>query len=67
MPDKVALFYTGDAEGNPFVSGVPARDLTEADLVHLATRRGTTPTKLADELLAGPYRKPATPAPKPEG
>lgn len=65
--DKVALYYTGDASGNPSLSGVPARDLTEND-VHrlLVEEHGTVPTgaalasaldKLYDRLTAGPYRK----------
>lgn len=33
--DKVALYYTGDESGQPYVQGVPARDLTENDLHRL--------------------------------
>jgi len=33
--DRVALFYTGDDDGTPFVTGIPARDLTEGDIARL--------------------------------
>lgn len=66
--DKVVLFYTGDDEGRPAISGVPARDLTENDVARQLYIRhggkelsGAAQTKaieaLYDELTAGPYRK----------
>lgn len=55
----VSLSYTGDDEGNPHISGVPARDLTEAEVDFLAVRRGTTTADLIEELIAGPYRQAA--------
>lgn len=62
----VALYYTGDASGEPYIHGVPARDLTEADLDRLAfvesTRDGKTVTadKISERLAATPlYRKTA--------
>lgn len=65
----VFLSYTGSDAGNPFIAGVAARDLTEAEVDFLAVRRGTTTADLIEELTAGPYRHatPATPAPEPEG
>lgn len=53
------LTYTGADE---FVAGVPARDLTEADVDFLAVRRGTTTADLIEELTAGPYRQGSAPA-----
>lgn len=63
---KPALFYTGDASGEPYIHGIPARDLSEADLDRLAfvesTREDKTITadKISERLAATPlYRKTA--------
>lgn len=70
--DKVALHYTGSDAGEPAISGVPARDLTENDIDRLvyidhggkelrgAAYQAAVDKKL-DELRAGPYR--STPEP----
>ncbi len=67
---RIALIYTGTDAGDPHLSGIPARDLTENDLAHLVTRLyGDVTEKAADHLVAtlvaGPYRK--TPAPAASG
>lgn len=61
-----ALYYTGDASGEPHIHGIPARDLTAADVERLAfvetTRTGETVTadKISERLAATPlYRKTA--------
>jgi hypothetical protein len=71
--DKVALYYTGDDEGNPYVVNVPARDLTENDLARLlyvehgSTLSGAAQSNALDaltsRLTAGPYRKTKPDAP----
>lgn len=33
---EIAAHYTGSDAGEPFISGVPARDLSENDVVRLA-------------------------------
>lgn len=74
--DPVALYYTGDATGEPHIHGVPARDLTRSDVARLAyveaARTGkrvsakTVTDRLADTDLyrrtapARAARKPAT-------
>jgi hypothetical protein len=35
-PVPVGLTYTGDASGDPYIGGIPARDLTPDDLIRLA-------------------------------
>lgn len=65
--DRIALYYTGNDGGEPAISGVPARDLTENDIARqLFIRHGNVPTGAAgekaagalyDELTAGPYRR----------
>lgn len=64
--DRVALHYQGDESGRPFISGVPARDLTENDIARLVTiahgqLRGAAHQAavdaLVDRLAAGPYRR----------
>ncbi len=66
----IALHYTGSDAGEPAISGVPARDLTENDIARLVyVEHGDlsgasfdkASDKLADELTDGPYRK--TPPP----
>jgi len=70
--DKVALHYTGSDAGEPSISGVPARDLTESDVAYQvyaqhgdlsgAAFSGAV-DKLVDGLTEGPYRKtPAEPS-----
>lgn len=45
------LFYTGDGDGRPFVTGVPARDLSGNDLARVAwvrsDRSEENPVRLA--------------------
>ena len=74
--DKVALHYTGNDAGEPAISGVPARDLTENDLARLVriehgdisgAAHANATDKLVDGLLAGPYRKTAPKADNAEG
>jgi hypothetical protein len=78
--DKIALHYTGNDAGEPAISGVPARDLTENDIDRLlvvehgdalsGAARDKAVEKLLDSLTDGPYRKtpPAEPsADKPKG
>lgn len=64
MKPALSLTYTGSDAGEPYLSGIPARDLSESDLVWLAARANTTTDALVDELLRGPYRT-STPT-KPE-
>jgi hypothetical protein len=63
---SIVLRYTGTDAGEPFISGIPASDLTENDLARLASRRGDDTEKgldqLVAELVAGPYRKTTAPA-----
>lgn len=69
--DKVALHYTGSDAGEPNISGVPARDLTENDIarqvyIHHGDISGAAflnaTEKLVDRLTEGPYRKTPPPA-----
>lgn len=64
--DRIALHYTGNDAGEPAISGVPARDLTENDIdrlvyvehgdgLHGAAYQAAVDKKL-DELREGPYR-----------
>lgn len=64
--DRIALHYTGSDAGEPAISGVPARDLTENDVARLvfvdhgdlSGAAATNATdKLVDRLTDGPYRK----------
>ena len=59
-----ALHYTGDASGQPHISGVPSRDLSADDLHRLASRFGLKPASLVALLTRGPFTEaaPATPA-----
>ncbi len=70
--DRIALHYTGSDAGEPAISGIPARDLTENDLARLvsidhgdisgAAHHAATDS-LVTRLVAGPYRKtPAEPS-----
>ena len=69
---KTHLYYTGDDSGNPSISGVPARDLSENDIARLVyVEHGelsgaafdTATDKIVDRLVDGPYRKtPAEPS-----
>lgn len=65
---RIALHYTGSDAGEPAISGVPARDLTENDVARLVyvehgdlsgAAENNATEKLVDRLLAGPYRKTA--------
>lgn len=71
---RIALFYTGNEAGEPHVSGVPARDLTENDIAWLVGRAhgdlagaafDKASDKLVDDLTAGPYRRTAPDTAKP--
>jgi hypothetical protein len=66
--DSIALHYTGNEAGEPAISGVPARDLTQNDVARLVliehgdlrgAARQAAIDKLVDGLLEGPYRKTA--------
>ena len=64
--EPIALYYTGDESGADHIHGIPARDLTRADMDRLAfvesTREGKTVTvdKLTERLAESPlYRKTA--------
>lgn len=57
----VVLTYLGDDSGEPHVSGVPARDLTENDVVRLAEAQGIT---YAGLLASGIYEEAAKPKSK---
>lgn len=68
--DKVALHYTGNDAGEPAISGIPARDLTENDLARAVyvehgelsgAAHDRAVAKLVEQLTAGPYRKTAPP------
>ena len=54
---RIVLTYTGNDAGEPYLSGIPARDLSENDLATLASRGDTTTDALVADLLIGPYRK----------
>lgn len=70
--DKTHLYYTGTDAGEPAISGVPARDLSENDVARLVyVEHGdlsgaafdNATEKIVDRLTAGPYRKtPAEPS-----
>lgn len=53
--DTIALHYTGDDAGEPHLSGVPARDLTEHDLSRLAFVRDADPAAVRAELIASGF------------
>lgn len=36
---RAGLTYTGDASGEPHIDGIPARDLSHAELIRLAGSR----------------------------
>lgn len=65
--DRVALHYTGTDAGEPAISGVPARDLTENDIARIlyvrhgddvrGAARQAAIDKIIEELTDGPYRK----------
>lgn len=66
QPEPVALFYTGDESGEPSIHGVPARDLTAADIDRLAfvesvqSGKEVKPSTISERLAATPlYRKTA--------
>lgn len=69
---KVALYYTGTDAGEPSISGVPARDLSENDVARLVyiehgelsgAAFDNATDKIVDRLTDGPYRKtPAEPS-----
>lgn len=70
--DKVALHYTGNDAGEPAVSGVPARDLTQNDIARIVAvdhgeLKGAARQSAIDatvtRLTAGPYRVTAPKAP----
>lgn len=76
--DKVALYYTGTDADREYVSGIPARDLTEADVAReLYIRHGQRHLSgaaqekavdtLYDQLTAGPYRRTKPESDKPTG
>jgi hypothetical protein len=56
MAEKIALYYLPANEGD-FVAGIPARDLTEAEVAELATREpaalltATTPHPTTGQAL----------------
>lgn len=63
---KTALYYTGTDAGEPSISGVPARDLSENDLARLVyiqhgdisgAAHEKSAEAIVDRLTAGPYRK----------
>lgn len=64
--EPVALYYTGDASGEPHINGIPARDLTAHDLDRLAlveskrTDKQVKADQISERLAATPlYRKTA--------
>ena len=38
--EAIVLAYQGTADGTPYLNGIPARDLTEADICRLVYARG---------------------------
>lgn len=64
-----ALYYTGDATGEPYIHGIPARDLTEHDLDRLAfvesQREGKklNRTHIYDRLVETDLYRKSRPAP----
>jgi hypothetical protein len=73
--DRIALHYTGSEAGEPAISGVPARDLTENDVDRLVfvehgelkgAARQASVDKLLDRLTDGPYRRTPAPVAKPK-
>lgn len=63
---RIALHYTGTDAGEPAISGVPARDLTEHDVARLVyvdhgdisgAAHAAATDKLVTRLTDGPYRK----------
>ena len=76
LTGDVVLHYLGGADGRPFLTGVPARALTDGDVARLAWREGgregmpadTTPEARAavvDRLLASELYSTTPPAPEP--
>jgi hypothetical protein len=49
--ERVVLSYTGDDSGHPYISGVQARDLSEAEVCRLASIRDTDTGTVLDELV----------------
>ena len=56
---RIALVYTGDDAGHPYLSGIPARNLTENDVCHLADSRGVTASVILADLTASGLYTPA--------
>lgn len=57
-----ALHYTGDASGQPHLSGIPSRDLTPADVSRLAHVHGLSLDAFVALATAGPFTLSALPA-----
>lgn len=55
--DKIALHYTGSDAGEPAISGVPARDLTENDIDRLLYVRRTEAEGGTPEPIHGAARQ----------
>lgn len=62
-PTIDGLVYAGDGA---FIVGVPARDLTENDIVLIAASKNRKPDAMRDELLASPIYRASKPAAKKE-
>ena len=57
--DRIVLAYGGDESGNPHLSGVPARDLSEHDVCRLASTSEREPEAVLAELIASGLYAPA--------
>lgn len=66
--EPVALYYTGNASGEPHIHGIPARDLTRADVARLAyvesvrTGKRVTAKALTAQLADTPLYRITNPA-----
>lgn len=55
-PDMPRLQYLGK-DGNPYITGIPARDLDTIDLVNLCVERGQTMPELIEMLTNPPNNR----------
>lgn len=57
-----ALHYTGDASGQPHLSGIPSRDLSADDVRRLAHTHGLSVPAFVALARRGPFTEAAIPA-----
>lgn len=57
-----ALHYTGDASGQPHLSGIPSADLSSAEVARLATAHGLSVDAFVALATSGPFTTVRLPA-----